>query len=220
LEVLVTSLKFENILQYVQIPRYPFRGTATTPSDDARTNRDGVGRRDFELIFDLLYNKKVKKIIKLIVDDDEDIPHSDEIIEKLSRFEIEEWDWRKMDICSEVIRTAAPDVQQVFLYSSGNNSVLRGWSCSDGLNQLKKVSIASPMNKKSCIDTLYKLREVHTFIRRRLESEDRTKKYATDFKTRMIDNCGPGVHISDPRIQTATGRTDQSWFPGSDKMAT
>ncbi|KAF8244126.1 hypothetical protein K440DRAFT_610568 [Wilcoxina mikolae CBS 423.85] len=204
LEVLVQSLKFENILQYVQIPRYPFstRGTAATSADDTETNRDGIGRRDFKLIFDLLHKKGVKKIIKLIVDDDEDTPHSDEIIEQLSCFEIEEWDWRKMDICSEVIRTAAPHVQQVFLYSSGNNSVLHGWSCSDGLNQLKN------------------LREVHTFIRRRLESEERTKKYAADFKTRMTANCGPGVRISEPRIQKATGRIDQSWFPGSDKMAT
>jgi predicted metal-dependent peptidase len=89
LEGLVQSLKFENILQYVQIPRNLFSSTTKVASSIEDTeHQDGIGRTDFKLIFELLKKKGVSKIIKLIVDDDEDTPHSDDVIETLRCFNI------------------------------------------------------------------------------------------------------------------------------------
>jgi hypothetical protein len=96
------------------------------------------------VIFDWLWEKGVTKIIKVIaednVDDDSSIAHSDEVIEEaLRRFDVEVWDWRKMDISIDTIATAAKNVRVVHLYSSGNKAILRGWSDSDGLAVLEKV---------------------------------------------------------------------------------
>jgi hypothetical protein len=158
LKDLVNSLKFENILQYVRIPRYKPRSVQSNSSGHSSihhqigtSRNDGIARRDFQLIFRLLKERGVQKIIKVIVDDDEDPPHSDDIIEELNPFEIEEWDWRKIDLCSETIFKAAPKAQKVYLYSSGNNAVLRSWSGPDGLNKLAKVHcIAVPEQPTEC----------------------------------------------------------------------
>lgn len=141
LEELVKSLKFENILQYVQIPRSLFSGSVKPSNRKLSESDDGCGRTEFGLVFGLLKEKGVTKIIKLIVDDDEETPHSDETIETLKSFDIEEWDWRKVDLCSKVIRKAARSAEVVFLYSSGNSAVLRSWSGADGLIKLREVSV-------------------------------------------------------------------------------
>jgi hypothetical protein len=146
----IRSLEFENILQYVQIPQYPFRkpGTSTRspPPDSVETKPDknGMGRRDFEEIFDVLKQKGVRKILRLVVDDDDACMHQDDVIEKaLSAFEIEEFQWRKMDLSSLVLRHAVPRARSLRLFSSGNHSVLREWSGTDGLNQLGLVGYSS-----------------------------------------------------------------------------
>ncbi|KAI9771958.1 MAG: hypothetical protein M1839_002591 [Geoglossum umbratile] len=198
---LITSLKFENILQYVRIPRYKLSAHSSPARGDSRSDQQRGGRRDFQLIFDLLWKKGVRTIIKVIVEDDDETPHSDEVIEKLAIFNIEEWDWRKVDLCSEVIYKAAGNVEKAFLYSSGNNAVLRSWSGIDGLKRLEQLS------------------EVHLFIRRRFESQTRTQAYLEGFIERMAVNC-PKVRVH-TRIQEDTGHADgQSWFPGLDKVET
>jgi hypothetical protein len=45
-------------------------------------------------------------------------------------------DWRKADLSTDVIAFAAPTVEQVNLYWSGNQTVLRGWSCPEGIPRL------------------------------------------------------------------------------------
>ncbi|KAF3170663.1 hypothetical protein TWF788_010126 [Orbilia oligospora] len=52
---------------------------------------------------------------------------------------IEIWDWRKLDICSDTVREAAPGVRVLHLYSSANKAVLKGWACKDGLRTLKNL---------------------------------------------------------------------------------
>ena len=90
--------------------------------------------------FDFLWRKGVRRIIKLIVDDTREPSHSDETIEKaIVRFEVELLDWRKTDLCNETIVKGAPHVEQVWLYWSGNNAVLRGWSEPEGLVRLAKL---------------------------------------------------------------------------------
>ena len=101
----------------------------------------GSGRANFGIIFRVLKNDiGVRKILKIEVEDIEQPSHRDDIIiDCLKDFGIEEWDWRKLDLCTEVIREAAKDVRQIRLYSSGNNAVLRGWSGEDGLKSFEKV---------------------------------------------------------------------------------
>jgi len=84
--------------------------------------------------------RNVKTILQVIVDDLQAPAHSDEAIEAaLEGMGVERWEWRKLDLCSEVICTVAPQSREVHLYWSGNNAVLRGWSEPDGLAKLKHL---------------------------------------------------------------------------------
>jgi hypothetical protein len=168
LDRLARHLTFEDTLQYVALPKlriedpnrdndHVFLSTlspsSTSISDrQDKTNkdllpdptkpppRDRFGLTDAKIIFQWLRDHGVRRIFKVIVIDDGEIPHSDQAIEEaLRRFDIETWDWKKFDICSETIVRAAEHVKIVYLYSSGNNAVLRGWSCEEGLVKLAMV---------------------------------------------------------------------------------
>lgn len=124
------------------IPNIQLEEKTTTANSNksAATPSEAKGRRDMVFFFQLLREKGVKRVIRVIVDDTGKPEHSDEAIEKaLAPFKIEVWDWRKFDLCTETIRIAAPDVREVFLYWSGNNAVLRGWSEPEGLKLLDKL---------------------------------------------------------------------------------
>lgn len=85
------------------------------------------------------------KIVKVIVIDDREPSHTDEAIETaLTGFDVEIWDWKRVDLCSEVIFNAARNVKEISLYSSGNNAVLLGWSSKDGLGKFLKVRTTTP----------------------------------------------------------------------------
>jgi hypothetical protein len=145
-------LQFEDILQYVALPKLSIErdsGFQSPPrAKMGQPKQDGKGRKDLQMIFDWLWeDKKVKKIIRVIVEDnvedDQAVAHSDEAIESaLRRFGVEVWDWRKMDISIDTIVTAAPDVREVHLYSSGNNAVLLAWADTSGLVNLEKVRMS------------------------------------------------------------------------------
>ena len=82
----------------------------------------------------------VKKILKIVVEDDRNDPHSDEAIERaVTDFDVEEWDWVKEDICSDTILAAARNVRDLTLYWSGNRAVLKSWAGHDGLTLLSEV---------------------------------------------------------------------------------
>lgn len=93
------------------------------------------------MIFNWLRDNHVKKILKVIViDDGPELSHTDRAIEiALKGLEIEVWDWKKLDLCTEVILKTAPNVRDVSLYSSGNNAVMMGWSSTDGLGKFPNV---------------------------------------------------------------------------------
>lgn len=71
---------------------------------------------------------------------DEDSPcHTDEAICKcLEGFDIEVWDWRKIDISTEVIARSSGEIQKIYLYSSGNQAVLKGWASAGGFDDRDK----------------------------------------------------------------------------------
>lgn len=98
-------------------------------------------------IFDMLRHKKgVEQILKLTVLDNIEMPCSDEIIEYcLEGFDIRYLNWRKLDLCPEVILAKAPNLAELTLHASGNNAVLRGWASHGGLCRLDKVRSHWPL---------------------------------------------------------------------------
>ena len=134
-------LEFERFLKYVDFPRLQIEKKLTR----SRKNKsDSKGRNDMAVLFNFLRDKKVERIIHVIVADKDNIPHSDEAIElALGSFKVENWEWQKFDICPETIASAAPDVEQAHLYWSGNNAVLWGWSEAEVLKRMKKLKKVS-----------------------------------------------------------------------------
>lgn len=96
-------------------------------------------------IFKWLRTCHVTKVLKVTVVDNQEPSHSDEAIETCVRgLDIRSWKWYKFDLCSDVLESAAPNLQDATLYSSGNNAVLLGWSSSAGLAKLQMVSKIGP----------------------------------------------------------------------------
>lgn len=153
-------LQFEDILQYVALPSIQLEKKPVS-SKDKKTAKppDGEGRSDMVFFFNFLRSKKVNRVIRVIVDDTIKPAHSDEAIEKaLGGLEVEIWDWRKYDLCTETIVAAAPDTTEVFLYWSGNNAVLRGWSESEGLKKLGKLEKVHLHVEQVCPSPLWELK--------------------------------------------------------------
>lgn len=145
----LSHLKFENILRYVDFPKAVVRQASDQPTNPKPKSQgkmkppppDGIGRKDLKGVFEWLAKSGVEKIIRVRVQDTQEPPHSEESIEAaLKDFQVEVWDWVRIDICSDTIFKAAPDVTKIYLYSNGNNAVLKSWSGIDGLKKLKKVS--------------------------------------------------------------------------------
>lgn len=131
----ITFVKFDETLHYLGLPNVEVRMSKSSQDEECK------GRRDYEAIFQWLKNNSVKQIIHLFVEDNKPCPHSDESIELALRDlkVIKTWDWHKSDIGSTTLLKAAPDVQEIVLYWSGRNAVLRGWSEEEGLNRLPKL---------------------------------------------------------------------------------
>ncbi|KAL6878819.1 hypothetical protein J3F83DRAFT_724010 [Trichoderma novae-zelandiae] len=178
LENLLSKLKFEDILQYVAIPRLNVEVNMNTANSKRSRGtgrsqkQDGDGRRDLCYIFDRLRKKGVKTVLKVIIDDSVTPAHSDEAIEDALKFmDVEIWDWKRTDLCSEVICRVAAKAREVNLYWSGNNAVLRGWSEEGGLKKLGE------------------LKTVYIHIQQGLETHSRTKQNVEDFCDRMRKLC-------------------------------
>ena len=136
--------KLDTTLQSVYIPQI-----AIEWDDEAMESKDEAdkwnceGRTELFLIFDWLKKiKEVTKVIDVSVDDLE-CPHSDvAIINCLMELKVEIWDWKRMDISSDVIvKAAGKHVRVVYLYCSGLNAVLQSWSDTSGLPTLENVSV-------------------------------------------------------------------------------
>ncbi|KFA70874.1 hypothetical protein S40288_09923 [Stachybotrys chartarum IBT 40288] len=151
-------LRFEQVLQYVALPRLSVlddttyrepsvsdgqstvaTSTATTTTGVMTAESKGRGLEHMCRMFKWLKKRGVTSIVKVTVIDDVEPSHSDEAIEQcLGKLDVRVWDWFKFDLCSDVIVSSANNVSQVTLYSSGNNAVLNGWSSPRGLASLPK----------------------------------------------------------------------------------
>ncbi|KAI1207925.1 uncharacterized protein F4807DRAFT_433754 [Annulohypoxylon truncatum] len=180
---------FETVLEYVKLPQIQQKPkhlliAGSDSSAVASKASSVVGNEVLEepnpysQVFDWLHRKQgVEKIFNVIVDDLGDRSHSDEaIVKALKPFDVEVWDWRKFDMCSSTIQKAAPKVRRIFLHASGNNAVLRSWSCNRGLVQLKKleeITITMYPDKRESIETLGEyLKDFHeTFSKNRCDRQ-------------------------------------------------
>ena len=152
---LKSGMLFESILASVQLPYWNQQSQnsqdltigkkeGTVASSTAIVSDPYIG------IFEWLWERDVRKIFTVEIDDLGPAPHSNAAIRQSLRkpmgdgtyrdYEVEIFKWKKYDICSDTILNAAPKAKKVFLYSSGNTAVLRGWACSAGLHKMKNVS--------------------------------------------------------------------------------
>jgi len=138
---MLTFLKYEEILRYIRLPKLPAQPQSKGPTGPGLGRSTGMmGEPEISKLFNWIRFHKVKKILKIVVEDRAGIPHSDQVIENcLNNFDVEIWDWRKLDLCSYTILAAAPKVRVLYLYSSGNRAVLQSWCSTSGLRILERV---------------------------------------------------------------------------------
>jgi hypothetical protein len=175
------GLRFDPVLQYVTFPRVQvtLKGRKADLERESEARQGGkLGRKDMEYFFDWLYQKGVRHIIRVSVEDSADKGervHSDQAIQKsLERFIVENLDWSKTDLDPETILDVSskvekasptqytenpgmprvlPDRQlrQLSLRWSGSNAVLRGWGEPEGLASLphlQKIVLCIPPANK------------------------------------------------------------------------
>jgi len=102
---------------------------------------DWKGRTDsIRKVFTWLRKQGVRRILKLVVVDNEKLPCSDAtIVECLREFDTRYLNWNQEDFYIEVLREAGLyNVKELCLSWSGRNSVLYSWSA--GLPSLGKVT--------------------------------------------------------------------------------
>jgi len=134
---------FDPMLLYVDFGKFR-REWPDDPRSAKNRLLQGPGRRDLVDFFAWLYKDKgVRNIIKISVDDEDDVPHCDDaIVASLKRFDIEILDWRKADLCPLAIQQAckrSPNLRELHLCWSGNNAILRSWSAPGGLTGLLEL---------------------------------------------------------------------------------
>ncbi|KAI0857380.1 hypothetical protein F4860DRAFT_489975 [Xylaria cubensis] len=176
------SVKFDEVLQYVAFPSVRFE--RKTSDGEVSSNKDGLGRKEMIDIFEWLRKaKKVKRIVKVIVNDFERPAHSDRaIVESLKGFRVEELQWLKTDLDPETILNVSDDIRKLRLRWSGSNTALRAWSDPYGLRKLQHL------------DTIQLELEGDEV----LESYDDTRENIIKFETRM--NLPPDTKIDENKL--------------------
>ncbi|UKZ82548.1 hypothetical protein TrVFT333_010337 [Trichoderma virens FT-333] len=132
------------------------------------------------------------------------------------KFEIETWKWKKFDICTETVATAAPTARHVWLWSSGNTAVLRGWACGSGLERMKELeSLTIVINPKvGKIGTPGVMLKIVTDKLQNTRDTDDCNKYLKTFKLDISKKCHrlsmDSIKIQvNPPYQTTQKRSDE-----------
>ncbi|KAK4173973.1 hypothetical protein QBC36DRAFT_313403 [Triangularia setosa] len=150
------ALRFEGLLKCVALPRLSVENPEELDLEDPM-GIDGMdvksshmiksvskttckGLNHMESIFGWLRKHHVDSILKVTVVDYIEPSYSEESIERcMAGFNVQLWNWYKLDLCCSVIVNSAPKVRDVTLYASGNNAVLMGWSSPLGLLRLESL---------------------------------------------------------------------------------
>lgn len=137
-EMSFQSVKFDEVLQYAAFPSVKFERKT---SDEEVSSKDGLGRKEMVDIFEWLRKKKkVKRIVKVIVNDFDKPAHSDKaILKSLKGFHVEELQWLKTDLDPQTILDVSKDIRKLRLRWSGSNTALRAWSDPYGLRMLQHL---------------------------------------------------------------------------------
>ena len=101
--------------------------------------------------------KGVKRIVMLVVEDNDSFPCSEATIRDCLEMldEVRYLNWRRPDISVQTLREAK-NVIELWLYSTGLNAVLSGWADKGGLQTLDKVT--------STINHTYRRGRAHNLI--------------------------------------------------------
>ncbi|KAL7793940.1 subtilisin-like protein [Trichoderma afarasin] len=190
-----SGLKFDRVLQYVTFPQVEV--TVKGRLKDRQMGADKIqhehlGRKDMVHFFNWLYEKGVRHIVRVTVNDSGDPGekiHTDQSIQQcLERFVVESLDWQKTDLDPEtILRVSAkslekavptsedpknvellPDRQlrELRLRWSGNNAVLRAWGEPEGLPmlpRLERVHLLTPPTSKMYDDSQWMKQKVEEF---------------------------------------------------------
>ncbi|KAG7286708.1 hypothetical protein NEMBOFW57_009019 [Staphylotrichum longicolle] len=114
-----SGLRFDSVLQYVMFPRVrvTVKGRRADLEREAEGRQFGkLGRKDMEYFFSWLYQKGVRHIIRVSVEDSGDsgeTVHSDQAIQtSLEKFVVENLDWKKTDLDPETILSVSSKVEK------------------------------------------------------------------------------------------------------------
>ncbi|RTE83626.1 hypothetical protein BHE90_001802 [Fusarium euwallaceae] len=192
---------FCDTLSYVYIPtvQHTSRGSepaakagrksySSTTADQGLRENPRIGRNALVSVFDTLYQAGVRNILRLHVEDREQPSHTDTAIEKAlqgreSMTEISEDRGQiNVETCTDVIGFAAPKVETVNLYWSGNQTVLRAWGSLEGIPRLHAT-------------TKQQLKTVIIHAAPGLESRERMDKVLERFKKEVANNMSAKIDI-------------------------
>lgn len=146
------KLPLEPMLACVELGLDDRSNTAATAEGAGRAQRtliqqDRKARENrVKSLFEWLRVRQVKRIVRLVVYDNPEMPCRDHVIRDCLRgFDIRYLDWDKEDMSVDVVKDATPNVRELWLSWSGRNSVLLGWcNETDGLRMLKGSVRISP----------------------------------------------------------------------------
>ncbi|KAK1240300.1 hypothetical protein MKX08_007742 [Trichoderma sp. CBMAI-0020] len=162
LKSLSNNLRFETILLYVALPKLTLGNSEEMNGENGEKSTFPAKRgtiTDLRVVFDWLRKK------------------CDEVIEEaLKGFQVENWDWKKEDLCTDVIAASSNQIKSISFYSSGNNAVLMGWASSEGL-QIERSS-------RSLLN-FYQLQKVRLFIQQGQESIQRREDNIEAFERKV-----------------------------------
>jgi len=134
-------LKFEPMMALLRIRLTPDPWATTPPTSDRSWE---VMTRDDEDALEAFFTwlkgpKGVTTILKLVVMENQDRPCSERVVrECLKGLDVRYLDWKRRDICVDTL-LVVPNIVELWLYSSGLNAVLCGWSDEHGLGRFTKV---------------------------------------------------------------------------------
>ncbi|KAI0423857.1 hypothetical protein F5Y09DRAFT_326191 [Xylaria sp. FL1042] len=144
-------LAYEETLRYVEFP----------PLDmivvDRETFKENTYlEHDHNEVFKILQwltEKKVKRIIKLVVPDRLINPHNDlGMAAEVVKFEVEILDWRVLDLSIDIFpKPARNKLKELYLYSSGNRATINHWFSPEGIRKLENLgTLEIKIIKETC----------------------------------------------------------------------
>ncbi|KAJ4015293.1 hypothetical protein NW766_005628 [Fusarium irregulare] len=162
------------------------------------------GRSDLITIFKWLWKNGVREIIKVIVIDDQHPAHADTaIVEALYGFRVVQWDWKRVDLCSDVVCRSSTQIGEVVLYSSGNNAVLMGWASTEGFPNHQKFP---------------NLEKIKIYIRNGLEDPERRDINGDKCKKLIENRSGRKITVQIVRDENKVSYSSELHNSAEDKI--